>query len=93
MGVVAGKRPFQGLIVDADVSGAAGQVGKSSAIKPGADLSGISNSSQQSRGSFSQLMEESSSLSSEKSQSPQRVEGNEPRFAPVIIFHDSPHLF
>lgn len=52
MGIVAGKRPFQGLIVDSAASGAAGQVGKSSAIKPGADLSGIFDSSQQSTERF-----------------------------------------
>lgn len=38
MGIVAGKRPVQGLIVDV-----AGQVGKSLAIKPGVDLSGASS--------------------------------------------------
>lgn len=38
-------------------------------------------------------MEESSSFSSAKSQSPQRVEGSKPRFAPVITFHCSPCLF
>lgn len=38
-------------------------------------------------------MEESFSFSGERSPSPQTVEGNEPRIAPVIVFHDSPLLF
>lgn len=68
----------------------AGQVGK--AMKPGADLSGIFSSSQQSTETFLQLMEESSSFSCERSQSPPKMEGSQLRIAPAIIFHYSPHF-
>lgn len=89
VGIVAGKRPVQGA--DCGCGWTGGKVlGHKTRRWP---EWGIFNSSQQSTETFFQLMEESFSFSGERSPSPQTVEGNKPRIAPIIVFHDSPLLF